>query len=74
MTRSLCSNLKLNDVRSLPSPGSLLILQICSQLEVGARSSALQGLYSATLSGSLVRLASMRANVHCFIDMVSIFE
>ena len=72
MTRSLCSNLKLNVVRSLPSPGSLLSLQICSQSEVGERSSDLQGLYLAWLVGSLVRLAYMRAKVHCFIDMVVI--
>ena len=70
VTTSLWSNLKLKDVRSLPSPGSLLILQIWSHSEVGDRSSALQGLYLAWSMGSLVRYVSVRAEVHCLIDMV----
>ena len=70
VTTSLWSNLKLKDVRSFPSPGSLLILQIWSHSEVGDRSSALQGLYLAWSMGSLVRYVSVRAEVHCLIDMV----
>ena len=52
------------------TPRSLLILQIWSHSEVGDRSSALQGLYFVWSMGSLVRLASVRAEVHCLIDMV----